>query len=70
MLRLSDSDKQIQIINFYPLSKHFNLFCNHITSNMPISAQYTWKDKKDTIKVLIPTKGVSPSKIDIYGKCI
>lgn len=33
---------------------------------MPISAQYAWKDKKDTVKVLIPTKGVSPSKIDIY----
>mmetsp|Transcript_7589 Transcript_7589/g.12782 ORF Transcript_7589/g.12782 Transcript_7589/m.12782 type:complete len:815 (-) Transcript_7589:130-2574(-) len=32
---------------------------------MPIKAAYTWSEKKDTIKVLVPLKGVSASKADI-----
>ncbi|KAJ1435635.1 hypothetical protein B484DRAFT_358996 [Ochromonadaceae sp. CCMP2298] len=32
---------------------------------MPIAASYTWSEKKESIKVLVPLKGVSASKADI-----
>jgi hypothetical protein len=35
---------------------------------MPISAQYTWNEKKELIKVCIPLKGISPAKVDIIGR--
>lgn len=35
---------------------------------MPISANYSWSEKKDSIKLSIPLKGVSPTKVDIFGK--
>lgn len=34
---------------------------------MPITASYTWSEKKDTVKVLIPLKGVSAAKADVSG---
>jgi hypothetical protein len=34
---------------------------------MPLIAEYSWKEKESHIKVSIPTKGVSSSKIDIFG---
>lgn len=37
---------------------------------MPIKADYTWNEKKDSVKILIPLKGVSPAKVDILGKFI
>jgi dyslexia susceptibility 1 candidate gene 1 protein len=33
---------------------------------MPITGKYTWSEKKDTIKVIIPLKGVSISSVDIF----
>lgn len=33
---------------------------------MPITGIYTWSEKKDTIKVIIPLKGVSISSVDIF----
>ena len=32
---------------------------------MPIIALYTWSEKRDTIKVLVPLKGVSAAKADV-----
>jgi dyslexia susceptibility 1 candidate gene 1 protein len=32
---------------------------------MPVTASYTWSEKKDSIKVLLPLKGVSANKVDI-----
>jgi hypothetical protein len=35
---------------------------------MPIKGNYTWTEKKDSLKIAIPLKGVSPNKVDIFGK--
>lgn len=35
---------------------------------MPIKADYTWTEKKDTVKVVIPLKGVSANKVDVLGE--
>jgi dyslexia susceptibility 1 candidate gene 1 protein len=32
---------------------------------MPIIGTYTWTEKKDLIKVIVPLKGTSPNKVDI-----
>lgn len=37
---------------------------------MPIKADYTWTEKKDTVKVVIPLKGVSASKVDVFGRSL
>ena len=37
---------------------------------MPITANYTWTEKKDTIKVAVPLKGVSANKADVLGMFI
>jgi hypothetical protein len=34
---------------------------------MPIKAEYSWTEKKDTLKVIIPLKGVSVNKVDVLG---
>jgi hypothetical protein len=34
---------------------------------MPLIGEYTWTEKKDLLKVHIPLKGVSISKVDIFG---
>jgi hypothetical protein len=33
---------------------------------MPISGEYTWTETIDAINVLIPLKGVSPKKVDVF----
>lgn len=33
---------------------------------MPLIGVYTWSEKKDLIKVVVPLKGASPNKVDIY----
>ncbi|KAL7476093.1 hypothetical protein ACHAW6_001974 [Cyclotella cf. meneghiniana] len=33
---------------------------------MPITGEYTWEETDDHIKVLIPLKGVSPTKVDVF----
>ena len=35
-------------------------------SKMPVTADYTFSEKKDKIVVQIPLKGTSPSKVDIF----
>ncbi len=35
---------------------------------MPLKGDFSWSEKKDQVKVLIPLKGVSASKVDIFGK--
>ncbi len=35
---------------------------------MPLKGEYSWTEKRDQIKVIIPLKGVSASKVDIFGK--
>jgi hypothetical protein len=32
---------------------------------MPIAGSYSWKERVDTLRVAIPTKGVASSKFDI-----
>jgi hypothetical protein len=32
---------------------------------MPITASYTWSEKRDSVKVLVPLKGVSAAKADV-----
>jgi dyslexia susceptibility 1 candidate gene 1 protein len=32
---------------------------------MPITGTYTWTEKKDLIKVIVPLKGTTPNKVDI-----
>lgn len=32
---------------------------------MPIAGNYSWNDKKDQVKIIIPLKGVSPTIVDI-----
>jgi hypothetical protein len=34
---------------------------------MPLKGEYTWSEKKDQVKLVIPLKGVSASKVDIFG---
>ena len=36
---------------------------------MPISGEYTWSETNDTIEVVIPLKGVSPKKVDVFTAC-
>jgi dyslexia susceptibility 1 candidate gene 1 protein len=33
---------------------------------MPLIGSYTWTEKKNLIKVIIPLKGASPKKVDIF----
>jgi hypothetical protein len=37
---------------------------------MPIKGEYSCTEQKDQLKLVIPLKGVSPSKIDIFGKVL
>lgn len=34
---------------------------------MVLIGQYSWEDHGEIIRVLIPLKGISPSKVDIQG---
>ena len=33
---------------------------------MPLSEEYTWSETNDTIEVVIPLKGVSSKKVDVF----
>ena len=33
---------------------------------MPLQGSYTWTEKRDSLKVILPLKGVNPSKVDIF----
>ena len=33
---------------------------------MPVSGEYTWSETSESIEVLIPLKGVSPKKVDVF----
>ena len=37
---------------------------------MPLSGTYEWSQKNDLLKIKVPLKGISPSKVDIQGKII
>ena len=34
---------------------------------MPIAGSYEWSQKKEQVKIKLPLKGVSPTKVDILG---
>jgi hypothetical protein len=35
---------------------------------MPISADYTWEERRDHFLVHVPLRGVAASKVDVLGK--